>query len=71
MLKFFGTGLVLLTLAVAGGCHTTNSCYNPCSSCPGQPVVTRSVVVTPGCNTCNTPPAPVAPTAVVVPGNGH
>jgi hypothetical protein len=59
-LRILGVGLALLTMLLAGGCHsqprTTNYCQpNVCAS-PGCP---------PPCNTCNTPPAPGTVTAVV------
>ncbi len=61
-LRFLGTGLILLTLALVGGCHSNTSRYG---SCYGQPAV---VAASPGCNPCNTcgsPPPPGTIPAVV------
>lgn len=50
-------GLVLLTLVLTSGCHSNQSRYGACYAQP-------TVVASPGCNTCNTPPPP-APVAAV------
>jgi hypothetical protein len=66
-LRILGAGLVLLTLVLVGGCHSSQSRYSATCAQPGV------VVASPGCNpcnTCNTAPPPGAITAVV-PGGGH
>ncbi len=57
-LRILGTGLVVLMLVLAGGCHSNESRYGVAYAQPG------CAVASPGCNPCNTCPAP-APVAVV------
>jgi len=60
-LRILGAGLMLLTLVLVSGCHSTSR-YGS-GYCAPSPVVAGSPCPSP-CNTCGTPPAPGTITAV-------
>ncbi len=67
-LRTVGAALVLVVVAVTGGCHS-ESRYGSCYAQPSCCASPTPVVATPGCSTCNAPVPGTVPAAV--PGFGH